>query len=39
MYDPETDITMHKGLIELLPNKPTLKQDIYQYFIDRKDDE
>jgi hypothetical protein len=39
MYDPETDITMHKGLIELLPNKPTLKKDIYQYFIDRKDDE
>jgi len=38
-YDPDTDIKITEGLIELLPNKPKFKQDIAQYFIDRKDDE
>ncbi len=38
-YNPYTDISIKRGLIELLPNKPELHKDIYKYFIDRKDDE
>lgn len=39
LYDPEKHSTYSaNGLIEILPNQD-LKNDIYQYFIDRKDDE
>jgi hypothetical protein len=38
-YNPDTDININKGLIELVPKKTQLRKDIYKYFIDRKDDE